>query len=431
MRIYLTHLGCKLNSAEIEGLTREIALRGHEVVASPAHADWAVINTCTVTHIAARKSRQAIRALYRQNPGLRIAAIGCYAEMSPNVVGALPGVALVVPNADKEHVLERILALSEATDEPSASPVILPPRRHTRAFVKVQDGCDNRCSYCIVTIARGPAISRPPQGILAEIRGLCRQGLQEIVLTGVNLGSYGRDRGPTAVLPSSADWSLARLVRTILAETPIRRLRLSSIEPWDVDDALLALWPEERLCRHLHLPLQSGSDSVLRRMNRHYDTQRFARTVACLRERIPNLSLSTDLIVGFPGETDETFAQSLAYVERIGFARLHVFRYSARPGTAAAQLPAQVHPETTAERSRRMTALGRRLALAYHQRQMNTTVEVLFEERQERDGRSLWGGLTDTYIRVEAASDEALHNCLRSARITAAGMNGVHAELLP
>jgi len=430
MRFHLSYLGCRLNYAEISELECEIVRRGHTLVDDPARADWAIINTCTVTHVAARKSRQAIRALSRRNPLLKVAAIGCYAEMSPQAIADLPSVAITVANSEKEGVIERILALEGDGDgtPPNASPP--PIGHHTRAFCKVQDGCDNRCSYCIVTIARGPAISRRPERVISQIQSLVDSGYREVVLTGVNLGSYGRDRGPTATLEQDAGWSLARLVRVVLERTTVERLRLSSLEPWDVDAALIALWPNDRLCRHLHLPLQSGSDAVLRRMKRRQDLAGYARAVADLRAAVPGIAISSDLMVGFPGETEAEHAQSLAFVQAMALTRLHVFRYSKRQGTMAAEMPCQVGPRVSARRAQQMTELGHRLARAFHRGLVGRTVDVLLEDSRKREGTPTWSGLTDTYARVEVRSPEDLRNRMRRVRITSADERGVQGELV-
>ena len=431
MRFYLTYLGCRLNYAEIAALARSVRRAGHDIAADPADADWAIINTCTVTHVAARKSRQAIRRLHRGNPELGIAVIGCYAEMSAQAVREIEGVTLVVPNAEKDCVLERILAIEQAPgNTPGLAPALACIEGRTRALVKIQDGCDNRCTYCIVTIARGPSRSRRPDGIIQEIRERVAQGYREIVLTGVNIGAYGRDRGSKAVLPTDVGWTLARLVRGALDDTGVGRLRLSSIEPWDVDENLLALWQDARLCPHLHLPLQSGCDAVLLRMGRHYDVRRFAELVARVRQRAPDVSLTTDLIVGFPGETEHEFAESLAFVARMRFARLHVFNYSPRPGTVAASLPNRVAPPIAQQQSQRMVALGQRLATAFHQQHLGRTLRVLFESSREQDDATVWSGLTDNYIRVEVAATADLRNRFGNVRALDAGERGIKGELV-
>ncbi len=432
MKFYLTALGCKLNQAEIESLARQIEAAGHTVVLAPQAADWAIINTCTVTHVAAQKSRQLIRHLARANPTLRIAVIGCYAEISPGDVNAIENVSVVVPNIHKDEALERILAFNDVPWHEPQFPSR--PRRlqmgHTRAFVKIQDGCDNRCAYCIVCIARGPQRSRSPEQVFQEINARITEGYQEVVLTGVNIGAYGQDNAFDGHLPRSVGWSLARLVETILEQTAIRRLRLTSIEPWDFTPELLSLWGDARLCRHVHLPLQSGCDTTLRRMGRKGSTADFERLVRTLRARVPEISITTDVIVGFPGETEDEFEASYAFVERLELARLHVFKYSRRPGTPAADMPGQVPLALAQARSRALIALGRRMARAFHARFVGQEVEVLFESVAKRQDAPLWSGLTDNYLRVVAPSPRNLANTFARVRCLSADESGLRGEIV-
>jgi len=265
MRIYLGSLGCKLNQSEMDALAGQLAAGGHQVVTAPAEADLCVLNTCAVTHVAAQKSRQALRRLHRDNPQARLIATGCYAQLTPEDLGKLPGVEMVVGNRDKDR-LEGLLGDS-ATGAEAVGPASSVPRTRTRALIKIQDGCDNACTYCIIRVARGPQHSRPAGEILAEVRARLAAGHQEIVLTGVHIGAYGRDRQRE---PDKHD--LWVLVSQILAETDVPRLRLSSIEPWDLSEQAFRLWGDPRLCRHLHLPLQSGCNATLRRMARRYTT---------------------------------------------------------------------------------------------------------------------------------------------------------------
>ena len=422
MAFYLTALGCKLNQAEVESLARRIVARGYAVVRDPRQATWAIVNTCTVTHVAARKSRQVLRQLRQANPGLRLAVIGCYGTMAAEEARTIAGVELVVPNAEKDQVLERILALTPGP--PALDAGALPPLAlgHTRAFIKIQDGCENRCAYCIVTLARGPLRSRPVEEVLEEIGQRLAEGYQEVVLTGVNIGAYGRDGGAT---------SLAGLVRAILQRQAPRRLRLSSIEPWDLTEELLALWPHPCLCRHLHLPLQSGCDATLRRMGRRYTCAEFAALVARARERIPELALTTDVIVGFPGETEQEFRQTVAFIAQQRFSRLHVFKYSRRPGTPAAEMPHQVPPQVAEERSDRLLALGRELAAAFHAQCIGREVEVLLETAQRRGEGLMWSGLTDNYVRVTVRSEGHWANTLARVHCLRADETGVEGVLLP
>jgi threonylcarbamoyladenosine tRNA methylthiotransferase MtaB len=415
-------------------MAREFVAAGHRVVGSNEPADLCVLNTCAVTHIANRKSRQLIRRLKRSNPGAALVVTGCYAELEPAEVAGL-GVDLVVGNQDKDRLVELIgqRRLRAAGDDdnwpgpPHARQAIsdlhsqyLYPGARTRAFVKVQDGCDNRCTFCIVTVARGAGRSRPADAVVAEVRQLAHVGYQEVVLSGVHLGSYGHDLGDRR--------GLFALVRRLLRETEIARLRLSSLEPWDLDADFFALWEDERLGRHLHLPLQSGCDAILRRMARRTTTAEFARLLGAARTAIPDLSITTDVIVGFPGESHAQFAESLAFVEALAFARLHVFRYSRRAGTAAAGMPGQVPPPVMAERGQRMQALSDELERAFRSAFVGRTLDVLWETGEPGGDYLLWSGFTDNYLRVIAPGGPDLRNVITPVRLTAdtgAGLAGL------
>ncbi len=420
MRTYLGSLGCKLNQAEMDALAEALAQAGHEIVASAAEADVCVFNTCAVTGVAAQKSRQALRHLHRENPLARLVVTGCYAELAPADVRELPGVVLVAGNRDKEQ-LGRLLAGPDLV--PGSTRAHPAFHAHTRALVKIQDGCDNACTYCIIHTARGPQRSRPPDEVVAEVRARREAGYQEVVLTGVHIGAYGRDRG------GGLGVDLWELVSRILAETGVPRLRLSSIEPWDLPSGALRLWENGRLCPHLHLPLQSGCDATLRRMARRYTTAEFARLVDAARVAIPDLALTTDLIVGFPGETEEEFAKSMALVEALGPARAHVFPFSPRPGTPAAGMPGQVPPAVKEERAaamRRVAAAGQK---AFQQRFLGRRMEVLWESARESAAGRTWSGLTGNYLRAYATSDEDLHNRITPVRLVALVSGGLQGRL--
>ncbi len=432
MKICLLSLGCKLNQSEMEGLARRLALAGHEIVRRAEEADLCILNTCTVTHIAARKSRQALRRLRRDNPGAFLVATGCYAQMSPTEIAQLQDVDMIVGNADKERLPELLAShlpgLMPSSDGPiEAGTAPLGPFAEaafrTRAFVKIQDGCDNACTYCIVTLARGAASSRPTAEIVAEVQGRVAEGYHEVVLTGVHIGAFGRERGE----------NLAGLVQRLLAETGVPRLRLSSVEPWDFTPELLALWPNPRLCRHLHLPLQSGCDTTLARMGRRYTTAHYREIVEAMRQAVPGIALTTDMIVGFPGETDAEFAASMAFVRQLKFARLHVFAYSRREGTVAATMPAQVPVPVKEERSAQMRRLGEEMEGAFRASFLGHTLEVLWENRvgDGAGGTPLWRGLTDNYIPVLAFSREPLANCILPAMLCALHDDGVWGTLMP
>lgn len=431
MRVRLETLGCRLNISEVESLARGFLAAGHQVTGPGERVDVCVLNTCAVTGVAARKSRQLARHLKRTNPGTLMVVTGCYAELEPEQVNAL-GVDMLVGNQDKEKIVELVTEyvqrvhpeLSSSDYQPPTSDLqshYVYPGARTRAFVKVQDGCDNRCTFCIVTVARGASRSRPADEVIAEVQELVGTGYQEVVLSGVHLGSYAHDTGHRR--------GLYHLVRRVLDETNVPRLRLSSLEPWDLDEEFFGLWENRRLGRHLHLPLQSGCDATLRRMARHTTTADFAELVRAARASIPDLSVTTDIIVGFPGESEADFAESLAFVEAMAFARLHIFRYSARTGTAAASMSGQVSPPLIAERGRQMHALGERLERAFRQRFLGRTLDVLWEA-DEPDGDGLvWSGLSDNYLRVSASGGPELRNVVSPVRMVADTPGGLRGEL--
>jgi len=432
MNVYLQSLGCRLNRSEIETMARRFAAAGHIVVGDHAQADVCVVNTCAVTAGAERKSRHRVRALARANPEARIAVIGCYATLMPQHCDALPGVAWVVPNAEKGRTVE-IVTLS--LPDPS---VRFPAREgggtppcfgggpgdgfgggRTRAFVKVQDGCDNHCTYCVTRLLRGPAHSRPVASVVAEVHALVEAGYQEAVLTGVNLGSYGRDLGLSG--------GLHTLVEILLTHTDLPRLRLSSLEPWDLDEAFFGLWESPRLCRQLHLPLQAGCDETLHRMGRRITTAEFTWLVEAARATVPDLAVTTDVIAAFPGEDEAAFRASYDFVAAMEFARLHVFPYSPRPGTAATRLPDQVPRQVRRARARAMRELGAEQAFRFRQRFVGREMEVLWEQRR-RDG--LWAGLTDNYLRVVVHMEGDLRNRLTATRLLAAQNSYLVGEVL-
>lgn len=404
-RVYLHSLGCRLNQSELEALARQLAGRGCQVVDDPARADICVVNTCAVTAVAERKTRHWLRALARAHPRARIAVLGCAATLRPEELASFPGVAWVIPNEEKERAVEA-LTPTPPTPLPLSRRAGEGEGMRTRAFVKIQDGCNNACTYCIVHILRGPVRSRPPGEVVAEIAERVREGYREAVLTGVHIGAYGRDLG--------LEGGLAGLIVAILARTDLPRLRLSSVEPWDVDEPLLALWPNPRLCRQLHLPLQSGCEATLRRMGRRITAAGYARLLERIRAAVPDMAVTTDIIVGFPGEDKAEFAESLAFVERMAFARLHVFPFSPRPGTPAARMEGQVPEPVVRERAARMRTLGEQMAAAFRRRFLGQEMEVLWERRR-RDG--LWHGLTDNYLQVVTACPADLHNRMTLTRL--------------
>jgi threonylcarbamoyladenosine tRNA methylthiotransferase MtaB len=417
MNVFLHTLGCRLNEAELETWARQFRGRGHQVVNAPDAAHVMVLNTCAVTREAARKSRKTTAQLHRKNPSARLVLTGCFAALEPDAAAALAGVDLVVGNLDKDHLVDRVEeqldegAMPALATEPDSAHVYREAR--TRAFIKVQDGCRNRCTFCIVTIARGAERSRPIADIVAEVNALAEAGYNEAVLTGVHLGGYGADLGI----------DLRALVRALATDTDIARLRLSSLEPWDLPEDFGALWACPRLMPHLHLPLQSGSDAVLKRMARRCDTSSYAALVARLRREIPDLAITTDIITGFPGETDEEWAETLAFVATMRFAHIHIFTYSRREGTTAARMRQNVPPDVARARTRELQALAAAQKAAHLQGLLGQTRSVLWEVASERDdaGLARYVGYTDHYARVETrvSADIELENRMTRARLHA------------
>jgi len=407
MQIHLSSIGCRLNWSEIEMLARQFSAAGCTVVAKPDRADLCVVNTCAVTAQAERKTRHHIRWLNRQNPDARIAVVGCYATLRRDTAASFPGVAWTVPNVDKAHTARIVGATAPETDA-APPPNDRSPLR-TRAFVKVQDGCDNHCTYCIVRFLRGASHSRPMADVVAEVQAYVdHAGAREVVLTGASLGAYGCDLGVSG--------GLRTLVETLLADTDIARLRLSSLEPWHIDTAFFELWEDRRLCRQIHLPLQAGCDDTLRRMGRPITIQRFARLVESATAVIPDLAVTTDVLVGFPGEDEDAFVESYRFVEQAQFAKLHVFPYSPRPGTHAARLPRQVPDRVRQERARCLHELGATQRQRYQSRFLGREMAVLWERRT---GQGQWMGWTDNYIRVVAGAEADPSGAITPARLLA------------
>ena len=422
MKIFLDSVGCRLNQSEIEKYASQFRAAGHEIVNTPNEADTIVVNTCAVTGEAASDSRGMIRRAARAGQGA-IVVTGCWATLDQQTAAALPGVRRVVPNLQKDSLVPDLLGIAE--EEFDLEPVARQPlpgaRLRTRAFLKVQDGCDNHCTFCITRIARGAGRSRAIDEVLRDVQAVVDGGALEVVLTGVHLGSWGQDFERPAALYD--------LVEAILARSAVKRLRLSSLEPWDLDERFFSLWSDARLCRHLHLPLQSGSDPTLRRMARKTTPDTFAGLVAAARVASPDIAITTDVIVGFPGESEAEFAESLAFVERMGFAGGHVFSYSARAGTAAARMPNQSTKTVRKERSAVLRAVFEACAHAYRSAFIGSQLDVLWETTNAFGPRG-WHlhGLTDNYLRVSALSPDRLWNTLTPVRLTgldAGGLSGI------
>ncbi len=437
-RATIANLGCKVNQAEMYAVERLLRSRGVHLVYAQEAADLVVVNTCTVTSIADRKSRRAVRRARRTNAHAQVLVTGCSVAVDPESLAAADPAARLFDNESKGQLLAELanlLDIPEGSEPPSLSgvePAVEPSRPpeieadegsvedsferdidRTRVFVKIQDGCSFHCTYCIIPKARGPERSVPADAVLAEVRRALAAGHREVVLTGINAGTYADGDGGGA----SARLRLPDLVRRILDETEVERIRLSSIEPQHVTDDLLDVWAGSsgRCLPHFHIPLQSGDDTILRRMGRRYDAASYAELVARLGRAIPGVAIHADLIAGFPGEDEASWARTRVFLAGLGLAGIHVFRFSARPGTAAARMVGQVDGRVKKRRAAEALALAAEARARFAARQLGGELRVLFE-RQLPDGR--WLGHAENYVPVEAAAagGASLENAIGLAR---------------
>ena len=417
-------LGCKVNQYETESMEGLFKTHGYELVSFSEEADVYVINTCSVTQLGEKKSRQLIRRAHRMNPAAVVAVTGCYAQAEAETIRAMEGVGVVIGTRERGRIVELVeeaMASGQTQDVVGNImeadtfediPLTEWPLR-TRAFLKIQEGCTNFCTYCIIPYTRGPLRSRPVDSIREEAGRLADGGFHEIVLTGIHLGAYGRDL--------TDDIDLADAAQAVLDAGGIKRLRIGSLESIEVSPKLLALLKEDgRICHHLHLPLQAGHDVVLKAMNRHYTAAEFKDLLAHLLSEVPDLAITTDIIVGFPGETDEIFKETLKYVESLPLSGMHVFPYSRRKGTPAASYPNQVEESVKKERAHRMGQLAEQKAQDYAATWIGKDVEILVERCT--DGRI--EGLTPQYIRVhaEGQAEEGTFLTVCPQKVTEAGL---------
>ncbi|MEE8205077.1 MAG: tRNA (N(6)-L-threonylcarbamoyladenosine(37)-C(2))-methylthiotransferase MtaB [Dehalococcoidales bacterium] len=414
-RVALDTLGCKLNQAETGLIARQLAEAGCRLVSPADAADIYILNTCTVTHIADRKSRHRLRLARRRNPDALLVAIGCYPQRAGEELARIDGVGLAVGNGDKMRLVSLLREAGYLAKTADIRPAGSPNGLRNRALIKVQDGCDSFCTYCIVPLVRGRPRSLPADEIVSQAGARVAQGYKELVLTGTEIGRYSYD-----------GLNLAGLTGRILSDTGVGRLRLTSLQPPEIAPELVALWRNPRLCRHFHLSLQSGSDSVLKRMKRRYSAGDYQKAVALVRSVVPEAAITTDVIVGFPGETEDEFRESYSFCQKLGFARIHVFPFSPRPGTEAAQMPGKVSAAVKKRRSEQMLALAEQSAGSFRQRFLGQTMPVLWEQ-QSKGG--VWSGLTDNYIRVYAKSDDDLANKLLPAKLVRLYKDGVWGEV--
>lgn len=393
-------LGCKVNQDETESLEGLFKEKNYQIVPFEEFADVYIINTCTVTHLADRKSRQYIRRAVKNNPRAIIAVTGCYAQTSYQEIKKIPGVDLIIGTSGRNKIVDLVEQFAKdkntkiyVTDIRKAKDFeeIPVPRliNRTRAYLKVQEGCEQFCTYCIIPYSRGPYRSRTMENTIKEAKKLVAAGFNEIILTGIHLGAYGKDNGKDNIFT---------LCQTLLKEVDIKRLRLSSIEPTEISDDLLNLMAADaRFCRHFHIPLQSGDDRILKLMNRPYQTSNFKKIVGKIRDKIPSVGITSDFIVGFPGEDDEAFSNSVEFVKNMAFSDLHVFKYSPRRGTPASKFANQVPAAEKELRSKIMLKIAKEGFMNFAEKFIHTTVEVLVE-RKNQEG--YWEGHTDNYIPV-------------------------------
>ncbi|MCL6478661.1 MAG: tRNA (N(6)-L-threonylcarbamoyladenosine(37)-C(2))-methylthiotransferase MtaB [Peptococcaceae bacterium] len=416
--VAIATLGCKVNQYESSSIAGMFRARGYSIVDFKDRADVYVINTCTVTHLGDRKSRQLIRRAVKSNPEGLVVVTGCYSQVSPGEVLEIPGVDLVMGTGDRSRIVDLVENMEkggqacavresgqfrEFEELPAAAAT-----DRVRAFLKIQEGCDNFCSYCIVPFARGPLRSRDPGGIVKEARELAAAGYREIVITGIHTGAYGKDK--------AGGMSLASLLEELAGIGGLARIRLSSVEPLDITGDLISLLARGApFCPHLHIPLQSGDDGILQAMRRHYSADYFRNLVAAVRAEISDVSVTTDVIVGFPGESDENFMNTYNLIKELKLSALHVFKYSPRKGTAAAGFPDQVPPGVKEERSSMLIALGKELSNEFASRYLGKSVEVLVEESVE--GMSgMVQGHTPNYLLAAFPGDPEMRGRLAEVR---------------
>ena len=404
-------VGCRLNQAEIEQLALSLTEAGVEVVSDPEDADEIVINTCCVTAKASADSRKMLRHHRTLYPNAHVIGTGCWVSISKDEPAEQQLMLhQAYNNATKDQILVDLLdKASPNTAAFEHSRPDLGSRNRTRGFVKVQDGCDNRCAYCLTQVARGRSVSTDAANVIAYSRKLHNLGVNEIVLTGVQLGSWGEDLKPRQ--------SISDLLRMLLEETQIPRIRLSSIEPWDVSSELIALFADPRLCPHLHIPLQSGSDEILRKMNRPMNIARFREILESIRAEKPDFAITTDIICGFPGEGDELFDQSLEFIRDCQFSGGHVFPFSALQGTAAFAMDSQVQHAIRRERTSKVRQVLDQSERAFISSRLGKSATILFEGKDQHQGDWFWQGWSEDFLKVFVPSAQDLHNQILNVRL--------------
>ncbi len=456
-RVAFVTLGCKVNQSDTQKAIADFRAAGFRIVPPASPAEVYVVNTCSVTHVADRKSRQWLRRAARANPDALVVATGCYAESGRDALDEMPEVGLIIGHRQKDDLVGLVLgrmrndAIQHSTSEdiPHSAGSCRPPKPNsgiphwaggtdpdfvsrTRAMVKIEDGCNDFCTFCIIPFTRGMPRSTPTNEVVGLVRQRLEEGYREVVLTGVHMGKYGQDhaqRKRASTDPTEAP-DLPGVVQAVLDRTDVPRLRITSAEPTDAVMMLPLLTDlryKGRLAPHLHLPLQSGCDATLARMKRDYDTDEYADVVRQCREAVPGISITTDLIVGFPGETEEEWAQTRRFAQRMEFAKIHAFPFSRRPGTPADKMDGQVSPETRHARTLEAIEISERAEGVYACAHLGRTLPVLWEEGCD----GVWSGLADNYLRVHTRTSRNLRNTITPAVITAYDAHGLWADPLP
>lgn len=424
-------LGCKVNQYETEAMTELFTARGYRIVGSDERADIYVINTCSVTNLGEKKSRQYIRKVKRLNPNAIVAVVGCYSQVASDEVMAIEGVNLVIGTNERSRIVDFVEEL-EPWDKVCYVGDIMQVREFeelqidhvtekTRAFIKIQEGCNMYCSYCIIPYARGPIRSRQPEQVINEVKRLIANGFKEIVLTGIHIASYGKELGNT---------NLLELLKEVNQVEGLQRIRLGSLEPRLLSsDFIEVIKNMDKFCPHFHLSLQSGSDTVLKRMNRKYDTAAYLENVEAIKAAFEAPSFTTDVIVGFPGETDQEFEETFEFVQKVGFAKIHVFQYSPKKGTPAAEMKCQINGDVKHQRSERLIALSDKMEQDYYASLLGKEYTVLFEGDSASNDQYI-EGLSERYVRVAVPKEEQLIGNLRQVRFDRVEGDLVYGSLI-
>lgn len=435
MRTVAFHnLGCKVNSYEMDAMLQDLRRHGYEIVAFDEKADIYIVNTCTVTNMADRKSRQMLHKAKKTNPEAIVVAVGCYVQSDTEGVRADDAVDLMIGNNKKKDLVAILESYMDGIEEETVIDInhtneyeemcLTGTEEHTRAYIKIQDGCNQFCSYCMIPYARGRVRSRRKEDILEEIKGLVQAGYQEFVLTGIHISSYGVDFKKAG----TAEDDLLSLMQAIDKLDGVKRLRLGSLEPRIIKEEFArGIGALEHICPHFHLSLQSGCEETLKRMNRHYTPEQFYAGVELLRQTFEHPAITTDVIVGFPGETEEEFETTRAFLEKVCFYEMHIFKYSKRKGTRAAVMENQIPEQVKTQRSNILIAMEEKDTAAFREYYLGKEVEVLFEEKKEIDGQEYWVGHTKEYVKVALPDDgQDYQNCLVKGKI----INALNKEVL-